>query len=212
MRVGLSPHQVLLELSLNRLCSTPERQLANRQIRRHEPEHIGRTDGAREEIHNRLLRVVRTGPRRVRVIEIDHEHAVVRVLRNAVALGLATGIAPIAIDGIGLDLDELEFLDFLGFPVFEYLKIPGREPFDELAVAPRIRVHGDEIDAGAEHRRRLRGPVLRRGLAQYGAAGKQEHGCDSRKRARSGPMRDRHSGGSGQTDADLNMVTEELRD
>jgi hypothetical protein len=48
----------------------------------------------------------------------------------------------------------------LRFAVFEHLKVVGREPFDEVTVAPRIHIDVDEVDPAPEYRRLL---ILRKG-------------------------------------------------
>ena len=67
---------------------------------------------------------------RVREIQIHHEHAVARIGRLTVAVGLTGRIAAVAVDGIRLDADELETFDLLRGSIFEDLEVLG-------AAAPR---------------------------------------------------------------------------
>ena len=98
----------------------------------------------------------------VQRVEIDDEHAVVRIGGLIERLPLRVRIAPLALRQARFDAHELEVLDLLRLAVFEDLEVVGRQSFDDPAVALRVGIDGDEHGPRPECRRTL---ILRRATA-----------------------------------------------
>ena len=60
-------------------------------------------------------------------------------------------IAPRGLRRAGLDADELDRLDGLRLAVLEDLEVRRFQAFDDLAVALRVHIDGDEDGLAAEH-------------------------------------------------------------
>ena len=116
----------------------------------------------REEVDDRLPRRYAADDGRVRQIEIHHKHAVARIGRLAIAVGLTRGIATFAVDGFGSMRTNSKRLDRLRRAVFEDLEVLGPQSLDELAVATRKDVDRDELDTFPEDEGLLRAGLLLR--------------------------------------------------
>jgi hypothetical protein len=98
--------------------------------------------------------------RDVELIEEHDEHAVVRVPGELEHFPEVVGIAPRGLRRAGLDSDELNRLDGLRLAVLEDLEVRRFQALDDLAVALRVHVDGDEYGLATETRR----PLLLRGV------------------------------------------------
>jgi hypothetical protein len=105
-------------------------------------------------------------------------HAVVRVPGELQHLLEVVGIAPRRLRGAGFDAHELDRLHRLRLAVLEDFEVRRLQALDDLAVALRVHIDGDEDGLAAEHGRPL---LLRRRLLLGGGderAGQNRERCD----------------------------------
>ena len=105
-----------------------------------------------------------------------------RIGRGDQDFALAIGILPVGDRVLPVGAHELEGLDLLRLPVFEHLKVRGRETLDDPIAPRRVRVDQHEVGPAAED------------LTLRGLLGREDRGAD-RDRAERARPRDESSPG-----------------